>query len=194
MLEKSKIYPVLRGKKIVLARLREEDLQSIIEPFSNLELTTYLAGWGLTSSEAEQREWLERNLKNTPMQVHFGIYREDTLIGGVTLRDINHRQGTAELGIALYRPENWGQGYGPEAAALMCQYGAFHLGLHNILLKVFAFNERAVRAYLKVGFQEIGRRTGSVRLGQERFDEVYMELLTEGLDVSALRGQLRQLE
>lgn len=150
-------------------------------------------GWGFSSSEAEQREWLERNLKNTATQVHFGIYHQDTLIGGVTLRDINHRCGTAELGIAMYRPADWGQGYGSEATRLMCEYGAFHLGLHNILLKVFAFNERAVRAYQKVGFREIGRRTDSVCLGQERYDEVYMELLTSTLDISHLRQQLGQL-
>lgn len=192
--ENSPIYPVMRGRSVILARLRQSDLNSIIEPLSNLELTTYLMGWGRSNGEAEQREWLETHLKNTETMVHFGIYRQDALIGGVALRDISHRQGTAELGIALYRPEDWGRGYGSEATRLMCEYGGFHLGLYNILLKVFAFNERAVSAYKKVGFREIGRRSGSVRLGKERFDEVYMELLTETLDYAPLRAQLRQLD
>ena len=189
------VPPVLSGTKVVLSRMRREDLEQIIAPFQDLELTTYLQGFGFTSSEQEQAEWLEANLKNSARQVQFGVYLpEGELIGGVTLRDIDHRRGTAELGIAIYREQHWGGGYGSEATLLMCQYGAFHLGLHNILLKVFAFNERAIRAYQKVGFREIGRRTASVRLGQERFDEVYMELLTTTLDLSALRAQLRQLK
>ena len=194
------LFPVMTGtvpsgEAFVLSRLRRQDLPQIVEAFHNLELTTYLRGFGFSASEAEQTEWLEANLKDTPTQVIFGLYSAaETLIGSVALRDIDHRVGTAELGIAVYDPALWGQGYGPAATRLICQYGAFHLGLYNIMLKVFAFNERAIRAYQKVGFREIGRRSGAVRLGQERFDDVYMELLTEGLDVSGLRGQLRQLD
>lgn len=193
------LFPVMTGASssgapFVLSRLRRQDLPQIVAAFHNLELTTYLRGFGFSASEAEQTEWLEANLKDTPTQTMFGIYdAAETLIGSVALRDIDHRVNTAELGVAVYDPAHWGQGYGSAATLLICQYGAFHLGLYNIMLKVFAFNERAIRAYRKVGFREIGRRTGAVRLGQERFDEVYMELLTEGLDVSGLRGQLRQL-
>ncbi len=193
------LFPVMSGtvpsgEAFVLARLRRQDLPQIVAAFHNLELTTYLRGFGFSASEIEQAEWLETNLRNSPTQVMFGLYDAgETLIGSVALRDIDHRLGTAELGVAVYDPARWGQGYGSSATRLVCQYGAFHLGLFNIMLKVFAFNERAIRAYQKVGFREIGRRTGAARLGQERFDEVYMELLTGELDVSGLREQLRQL-
>ena len=183
------------GEAFVLARLRREDLPLIVEAFQNMELTTYLGGSGFTYSEAEEAEWLEDNLKNPAGQVLFGIYdQSEIIIGTVALREINHRVGTAELGIAIYSPAYWGRGLGSGATRLMCQYGAFHLSLFNIMLKVFAFNERGIRAYQKVGFREIGRRTGAAKLGQERFDEVYMELLTSELDVSELRGQIRQLD
>ncbi|GAA4017347.1 GNAT family protein [Deinococcus rubellus] len=193
------LFPVMSGvaasgAPFVLSRLRRQDLPQIVEAFHNLELTTYLRGFGFSASEVEQAEWLEANLRDTPTQVMFGIYNAaETLIGSVVLRDIDHRSGTAELGVAVYDSALWGQGYGSGATRLICQYGTFHLGLFNIMLKVFAFNERAIRAYQKVGFREIGRRSGAVRLGQERFDEVYMELLTEPLDLSGLRDQIRQL-
>ncbi|WP_420595749.1 GNAT family N-acetyltransferase [Deinococcus sp.] len=193
------LFPVLTGttpagESFCLARLRREDLPPLVQAFQNLELTTYLGGNGFTYSEAEEAEWLEDNLKNPAGQVLFGIYDQtQTLIGSVALREINHRTGTAELGVAIYSPANWGRGFGSGAVLLICQYGAFHLSLYNIMLKVFAFNERAIRAYQKIGFREIGRRTGAAMLGQERFDEVYMELLTTGLDVSELRRQIQQL-
>nr|WP_279326986.1 GNAT family protein [Deinococcus koreensis] len=75
----------------------------------------------------------------------------------------------------------------------MVAYGMFHLGLHNIMLRVYTFNERAVRAYQKVGFRELGRRRGSVRLGAERFDTVFMDITADEVDTSALRAQIRLL-
>ena len=51
------------------------------------------------------------------------------------------------------------------------------LGLHNIMLSVAAWNERAIRVYAKAGFRELGRRRGAgVTMGR-RYDGVFMELL-----------------
>ena len=187
--------PVLQGERVMLARLRREDVPELARLFQNLELTTYLGGHGASYSLEDEEAYFESVGRNSPGQVTFGIYaREDgRLIGGVDLRDINHRHGTAELGVSIHDTECWSGGSGSEATALMVAYGVFHLGLHNVLLRVFAFNTRAIRAYEKVGFSEIGRRRGAVRLGAERFDTVFMDITADRVDTSALRAQLRLL-
>lgn len=38
--------PALRGEKVMLARLRQEDVPELARFFSNLELTTFLGGSG----------------------------------------------------------------------------------------------------------------------------------------------------
>jgi RimJ/RimL family protein N-acetyltransferase len=48
------------------------------------------------------------------------------------------------------------------------------LGLHNVMLGVAAWNERAIRVSAKAGFRELGRRRGG---GGRRYDRVFMELL-----------------
>ncbi|WP_019586471.1 GNAT family N-acetyltransferase [Deinococcus apachensis] len=188
--------PVLTGEQVVLARLRREDVPELAHYFHNLELTTYLGGSGTSYSLEDEQAYFEVVSRNNPSQVTFGIYERSSgrLIGGVDLRDINHRHGTAELGISIHDPDAWGGGSGSEATRLMVGYGVFHLGLHNILLKVFSFNTRAIRAYEKVGFVVCGRRTGTVRLGGERYDTVFMEITAERVDTSALRAQIRLLE
>jgi hypothetical protein len=49
------------------------------------------------------------------------------------------------------------------------------MGLHNILLVTFSWNLRAIRAYSKAGFREIGRRRGAVVTYGQRHDQVLME-------------------
>ncbi|GAA5513546.1 hypothetical protein Dcar01_02286 [Deinococcus carri] len=184
------------GERVILARLRREDIPELTRYFQNLELSTYLGGSGVSYSLEDEQAYFESISRNNPAHVTFGVYERDggRLIGGVDLHDINHRHGTAELGVSIHDPACWSGGFGSEATRLMVEYGVFHLGLHNILLKVFSFNTRAIRAYEKVGFEVCGRRTGTVRLGGQRYDTVFMEITANRVDMSALQAQITLLK
>lgn len=189
------LHPVLTGEKVILARVRQEDVPTMARHFANLELTTYLGSLGGAFSLEDEQAYFESISKSKPDAVTFGIYTREgqNYIGGMDLRGINHRHATAELGISIHDPEYWGGGYGSEAAALMVEYGMYFLGLHNIVLNVFSYNTRGIAAYQKVGFREIGRRRGAIRLGQERFDVVMMDITADEVDVSRMRGLVRLL-
>ncbi len=187
--------PILSGEKVYLARFRREDIEMIAPHMCNLELTTLLRGQGLTFSLEDEQDWFESISKNKAEQVIFAILTlEHRLIGGVDLREVVHHTGTAELGIALYDSSDWNQGYGSEAMTLMLRYAMFHLNLHNVLLRVFGFNPRALRAYQKVGFKEVGRRRGAAVLGGERFDEVYMDITRDEVNLESLNMFSPRLE
>lgn len=187
--------PILSGEKVYLARFRREDIEVIALHFSNPEFTVFLRGYGVTFSLEDEQARFESISKSRPEQVIFAILTlEHRLIGGCDLRDIVHRTGTAELGIAIYDPSDWNQGYGTEAVTLMLRYAMFHLNLHNVLLRVFGFNPRAIRAYQKVGFREIGRRRGAAVLGGERFDEVYMDITQGEVNLESLNMFSSRLE
>ena len=66
------------------------------------------------------------------------------------------------------------------------------LGLENIMLRVFSFNERAIRVYEKVGFQEIGRRRSAFRLAGQAHDVVFMDFLAADFASSVLRRILTE--
>ncbi len=114
-------------------------------------------------------------------------------IGWSSLSRIDHRNGTAEFGILL--GERRGQGLGTEATRLTLDWGFTVLGLHNIMLGVAAWNQRAIWVYAKAGFRELGRRRGAgVTMGR-RYDAVFMDLLaSEFLQAggSVLAGQAPQ--
>jgi diamine N-acetyltransferase len=97
---------------------------------------------------------------------------------------------TADFDIAIGEKDCWGKGCGTEAAALMLDYGFTALGLHNIHLSVWSFNERAIRAYRRAGFREIGRRRGAHRLGGQAYDVIYMDCLATEFQSPVLRRLL----
>lgn len=182
---------IVPGKRIYFTTLLKEDVPLVTRWFSNLELTTYLAQPGAFYSIEQEQAWFDGLTKQRD-QVTFGIVVRETeqLIGNVSLMHIDHRRGTAELGIAIGEPAAWGQGYGTEAVRLMAEYGCFFQGLYNICLWFVAFNERGQRAYLKAGFREAGRRRKVFELGGERYDIVLMDVLRDELDLSRMQSMI----
>ncbi len=113
-------------------------------------------------------------------RVQFAIYEQATLrpIGVTDLRRINYKDRNAEFGILIGEKDCWDKGFGTEATILMLDYGFTILGLHNILLETYSYNERAIKAYLHAGFRIIGRRREANRWGNKLYDEVIMDCLS----------------
>jgi len=133
----------------------------------------------------------ERYSKSDQSHASFVIYERATLrpIGTIGLPNISHAHRTAELGVGIGEHDCWGKGFGTEATRLILDYAFSVLGLHNVMLRVFDYNERAIRAYQKVGFKEIGRRRQAQRVGGQAYDIVYMDCLATEFTGSVL-GQL----
>jgi diamine N-acetyltransferase len=109
----------------------------------------------------------------------FTIYERATWrpIGNCGLLDVNHRNRTAEFGLLIGEVDARGKGYGTEATRLMLDYAFTALGIHNLMLRVFAYNLAGIRTYQKAGFREFGRRREAVWMGGRLWDTVYMECL-----------------
>ena len=63
--------------------------------------------------------------------------------------NINNINRTAELGVFIGDNDHLSCGYGSEAIMLILDYGFNFLNLNNIMLRVFDFNIRAIKAYKK---------------------------------------------
>lgn len=79
---------------------------------------------------------------------------DGTLIGRISLRDIDRWRCHARLGISLVA--SWvGHGLGTEAMCLFLDYFFEQAGFSTMLLDVAAFNQRAVRCYENLGFARV---------------------------------------
>jgi RimJ/RimL family protein N-acetyltransferase len=83
------------------------------------------------------------------------------------------------LGIVIGEKAYWNKGFGQEATRLLLDFGFNLLNLNSVILGTFAFNQRAIAAYRKVGFKEIGRRREGRILAGKKYDVIFMDILAE---------------
>lgn len=77
-------------------------------------------------------------------------------IGVTSLINIDLKNRNAECILDLGEKQFWGQGYGTEALKLLLDYAFLEMNLHRVSLRVFAFNEKAIKLYQKIGFKQEG--------------------------------------
>ncbi|MFI5932995.1 GNAT family N-acetyltransferase [Actinoplanes sp. NPDC051494] len=125
------------------------------------------------------RTWLEERPRNDYGDVLFGIetLSGGTLIGLVRLHGAEPETGCAVLDIYIGEKDHWGKGYGTDAVRTVCRYGFDKMRLHKVSLTVVAENERARKAYERVGFVVEGRLRSCFRRDGRWHDELTMGLL-----------------
>ena len=100
-------------------------------------------------------------------------------IGEVFLKSIDHGNRTAEFGIFIGDPADWGKGYGTDALNAVCDFGFGRLDLARIYLLTRADNAGGLRSYAKAGFQVEGTMRSAVFSEGRRHDIVVMGLLRD---------------
>jgi RimJ/RimL family protein N-acetyltransferase len=185
---------LIRGERVGLGALRRDLLPRYFRWRSDPEvrkgMTYRIQPHTLESVEA----WFEKAIQPGNDEIHFTIYdlHDMTPVGTALLVDVGLLDGTAEFGILL--GERRGQGLGTEATRLVLDWAFTMLGLRNVLLATSAWNTPAIRAYLRVGFREIGRRRGAVLTMGERHDQVLMDAIASEFTGSVLAKQERASE
>lgn len=179
------------GDRVALGPLRR-DLVPLYHRWRNDFTVARTLDYEPRPATLEQRlAWYDRASVDTTV-VRFTIYERESWrpIGIANLHDIDHRHGTAEYGVVIAEADARGKGYGTETTRLVLDFAFTALGLHNVMLRVYAYNPAGIRAYEKAGFQEFGRRRESrAHLGR-RWDEIHMECLANEFESSALRRLL----
>lgn len=141
------------------------------------EVTRTLGNVNVFTREGEERFY--EGATHDFNAVNFAIFERATgrPVGTTALRNIDPRNGTATFGIMIGDKSVWNRGYGTEATRLVLDFAFHALGLHNVLLGVFANNPRGRRAYEKAGFRVVGVRREARRLGQRWQDEIVMDAI-----------------
>ena len=64
----------------------------------------------------------------------------------------------------------------------MLEWAFTLMGLQNVMLESYDWNEQARRAYVAAGFREIGRRRGAAVALGERCDLILMDAVADGFE------------
>lgn len=184
---------IVRGERAALGTLRREHLPALAGWFNDPEVRRGLAHRGLVNLDGEERwyeELSEAGRAPRPAAVAFAIHDsgDGELVGACSFEGIDHNFLRADFGIFLGRRR--GSGIGGDAVRLALDWAFTVLGLRNVMLETYAFNEAAKRAYERAGFREIGRRRDAVRALGSRWDAILMDATATDFE-SALLARLR---
>jgi diamine N-acetyltransferase len=151
----------IEGDLVALGPLRRELLPLYQRWINNLATMRTLGLAPLPMTSEKEQDWYDRQSKAED-DVPFTIYERETLrpIGNTGLHGVDHRNRSATFGILIGEPDCRGKGYGTETTRLMLDYAFTALGLHNVMLTVFAFNAAGTRRrhHIAGHLQIAGRR------------------------------------
>jgi ribosomal-protein-alanine N-acetyltransferase len=108
---------------------------------------------------------------------YWTVWRDEDAIGSVDLGnlDFTHRRG--EIGF-LFRRDQWGKGYGREAASALVAHAFGPLRLARLEARMLAGNRPAKRLVQQLGFAPEGRLSGHVLRDGARYDVDVFGLLS----------------
>ncbi len=164
----------IRTERLVLREPEEADLPSLVAILREPEVARWWPGF----DETEARLAL---LGREDITV-FAIEHQGRAIGAIQFYehpDPSYRHAGVDLFLA---PAFQGQGLGSEAVKGLARH-LFHVrGHHRVVIDPAAENLRAIRAYERAGFRQVGVMRQYERSSDGRWhDGVMMELLQEDL-------------
>ena len=139
----------LRGERVHLRPLRVEDRARLREILAEPGVARW---WGAPNADAAVDEWLEVD------DGSFGFAIEvDGLVTGSIQYAEEDEPEYRHAGVDLFLTEKYqGRGLGPDAIRTLAQYLFEVRGHHRLTIDPAASNERAIRAYERVGFRPVG--------------------------------------
>ena len=134
--------------------------------------------WGPTDPAAVAEEWLGHEADG----MVFVIELDGVVVGSIQYAeetDPDYRHAGVDLFLTTSAQ---GQGIGPDAIRTIARYLIDVRGHHRLTIDPSAANERAIRAYSKLGFRPVGVMRRYERGADGTFhDGLLMELLAEEL-------------
>lgn len=169
----------IRGSVVCLRALCRGDRETL-RRFVNDPEVMHFSNVYHPITDVQQDAWFEQS-STASGSVWFGIEdcREATsmLVGTCCLVGIDPVARNAELRIRIGEKQAWGGGLGTEATRLLVRYAFQDLNLDRIWLRVFAFNDRAIRMYENLHFQIEGRLRKAAYVKGKAEDVILMGLL-----------------
>ncbi len=175
--------PLVRGGELVdLRRHTEANREAFIRWYADAEIARLLRHDLEPLTRRESVSYFTHIILPLSARGHcWAIHRHDTgeLIGTAAVTDVNATRETCLYRVVIGEKDAWGHGFGTEATRLVAAEVFSTLPVRRLRLEVFAHNERARRAYQRVGFRAYDRYDERVPGKNVTLDIIAMELTPE---------------
>jgi RimJ/RimL family protein N-acetyltransferase len=173
-------HTMIEGSTINLRAIEEDDAVLFHHWINDPEVTRFLGANAFPAlSMAQEQAWIQ-SLRDEKGHKHYTITLKDsTPIGNCELRKFDWTARSCEVGIMIGEKQHWGKGYGGDAMALLLRIAFDGLNMHKVWLTCAAYNERGLRAYRRIGFQEEGRLRDDRFIDGQYHDTIMMSILED---------------
>jgi RimJ/RimL family protein N-acetyltransferase len=143
--------PIIRGELVWLRAFEPSDVTD--RPIEDADLA-HFAGFRRSFSRAEAERFVQKLASMGEDNLNFSICAlgSSEPIGACGLREIDRRNGSAEVSIFIADRKEWGKGLGTDAMRALLDFAFGEMRMERIWLRVFDYNPRAVRSYEKAGY------------------------------------------
>ena len=139
----------LAGERVRLRRLTGADRERLREILAEPGVARW---WGAPNADAAVDEWLGDDGES----VGFAIEVDGVVAGSIQYAEEDEPE-YRRAGVDLFLTEaHQGHGLGPDAIRTLARYLFEVRGHHRLTIDPAASNERAIRAYGRVGFKPVG--------------------------------------
>ncbi|MFH9436067.1 GNAT family N-acetyltransferase [Streptomyces rochei] len=171
------VKPVLTGERTVLRPFTEVDAARMGEIVGDPEVRRFTGSPGHELTPELLRSWYgSRSAQPDRLDLAVTDPADGEVLGEVVLHAWVPEERSCTFR-TLIGARGRGRGIGTEATRLIVGYAFEELGLHRVQLDAYAFNDRALRVYEKVGFVREGVRREVERRDGVWVDEVLMAVL-----------------
>ncbi|HSE31261.1 MAG TPA: GNAT family N-acetyltransferase [Pyrinomonadaceae bacterium] len=171
--------PPIEAQRVRLRTIDESDIDHLHAIFSDPKVMRYWSTPPLESL-AEARALLKEiqtlNQEGTMLKWGVALKPTDTVIGTVTLFNLERTQGRAEIGYAQALAY-WGHGYIHEALQALLTYAFEEMKLRRLEADVDPRNAASIKTLERLGFQREGFLRERWHVGGEIQDALFYGLL-----------------
>jgi ribosomal-protein-alanine N-acetyltransferase len=156
--------PELRTSRLILRRLRNEDVSAVNEYASCPEVSAYL-GWTPHLNLQETKGYIEFLQKRYRKGLHsewgIALADSDKVIGTIGFTNVDITNECCELGYVL-SSSYWGKGYMDEAMSAVLRAAFEDLKANRIVLTILEDNLPSIRFASRNGFRQEGREVDAL--------------------------------
>ncbi|MBF4694361.1 GNAT family N-acetyltransferase [Fusibacter ferrireducens] len=169
----------MKGSKVYLRAVERKDVE-LAYKYMNNEDSFYNLSVGVPypMNFDNEMDWYESQRKKSD-SYNFAIctVEDDLYIGGCGINSIDWNNRSCNIGIFIGDDRFKSKGFGTEAMALLLAFIFKQISVERVELRVFGFNDRAIKSYIKNGFVEEGRLRNAIYRNGAFHDEVIMSIL-----------------
>jgi RimJ/RimL family protein N-acetyltransferase len=169
----------LEGERIYLRRLADVDIEHYIEAVSNPNIRRLTGTTGFMTRQTLESAFSNWASNDSRIDLMICLQENDKVIGDLAIVDIEHQDRKGSFRIAITDEQYTSKGFGTEALRLIINYMFNTLNLRRISINVYAFNERAIATYEKLGFKLEGTLREDLYFEGKYYDNHLMGLMKD---------------